>query len=83
MKQQYADAVGLEWDDKLKARARVPNRHIRTEGAAPTSVAREPQPVAQLDLMRKVMLGVAGVLTVLWFALLAWGAVRLIGSVFF
>ena len=83
MEQYAADLIGLaHTEEPVVTQSSVSKRDIRWDGAAAAEPTSEPGP-APLDLLRKVMLGVACALTFLWFCFLAWGAVRLIGALFF
>jgi hypothetical protein len=83
MEQLGADLVDFERYVRQIRSGSVPKRDIRAERPIAAAVPSEPASAAQLDLMRKAMLGFAGVLTLLWFCLLAWGALRLIGTLLF
>jgi hypothetical protein len=80
MSQERADTIDLERDRTIEGRRNVAKRDIDARVAVDELAPCEPRAAAQLDFMRKAMLCFAGLLTLLWLALLAWGAVRLIGS---
>jgi hypothetical protein len=83
MELQSADLTAIERPASGEERVSVPKWDV----AAPQPIERVmtdelPQP-AKLDLARKLMLGVAGVLTLLWLSALAWGAARLFAALIF
>jgi hypothetical protein len=83
MEQHDADLMVLaRVDEPVVTQSSVSKRDIRREKPTATELTSEPVP-ARLDLLRKGMLGVACVLTLLWFCFLAWSAVWLIGTLFF
>ncbi|MFI4995448.1 MAG: hypothetical protein ACHQAQ_06660 [Hyphomicrobiales bacterium] len=80
MSQERADTIDLEPDRTIEGRRNVAKWDVEARAAVDEPAPCEPRAAAQLDFMRKAMLCFAGLLTILWLALLAWGAVRLIGS---
>jgi len=83
MEQPGGGLVDLDRDESKERGGNVPNWDASALKKVGGVVRAGPQPVARLDPMRMAMLGVAGLLTILWFALLFWGAVRLIRATIF
>jgi hypothetical protein len=83
MEQQGSDITTLERKMGDAKQAGVPKRDVSLREVTVAAAPPAPPTVARLDLSRKILLGLAGVLTLLWFCFLAWGAVRLIGMWFF
>ena len=84
MEQLSAELVENEPQARGENRMAVPNWDVGASlPAGGASQSDERGGVAKLDLPRKAMVAAAAVLTLLWFAFLAWGAVRLVGTLFF
>jgi len=81
MSQEHAHTIDFEGNERDKRGLTVPKWAVGARSSVDARAASEPQTAARLDLARIAMLGFAGLLTLLWLALLAWGAVRLVEAV--
>ena len=83
MEQVSAELVENGPQARGENRMAVPNWDVGASlPAGGASQSDERGGVAKLDLPRKAMVAAAAVLTLLWFAFLAWGAARLVGILF-
>jgi hypothetical protein len=83
MEQQSIDTIDFQLNPGDVAQASVSERDDFPSRHALAKAEPAPVPVPERDLVRTALLGLAGGVTLVWMAFLAWGALRLIAMLFF
>lgn len=78
MSYECASIINLDRDETGGGDLSVPKSAVDARSTIGQGTPDEPQTAERPDLAQVAMLGFAGLLTFLWIALLAWGAVRLL-----